>query len=85
MIAAHDDILYEVESVAAKAHARFGAMASTHEALGVALEEWHELLDAVRANELKQIEHEAIDLAAVLVRLARACRNGGSFQRRSVK
>jgi NTP pyrophosphatase (non-canonical NTP hydrolase) len=81
----HDDIIYEIEALAAKAQARFGAMASTHEAIGVALEEWTELLDAVRANDLQAIEHEAIDLAAVLIRLARACRNVGSFKQRSVK
>lgn len=81
----HDDIIYEIESRAATAQARYGDMASTHEALGVALEEWHELIDAVRMNDLWGVERECKDLAAVLIRLARACRNGGDFKRRSVK
>jgi hypothetical protein len=82
---AHDELIYEVEQKAAQAQERYGAFASTHEALGVALEEWHELCDAVRANRLGNVEMECIDLAAVLLRLARACRNGGKFADRSVK
>jgi hypothetical protein len=53
----------------------------------VALEEWDELRAAVHANKLGSVEMECIDLAAVLFRLARACRsgNGTDFARRSVK
>lgn len=81
----HDDLIYEIEDRMHKASVRYGDIASTHEALGVAMEEWAELIDAVRANKLGAIEYECLDLAAVLIRLARACRNGGSFARRSVK
>jgi len=82
----HDDIIYEIEALAEKSAGRYGHFASTHEALGVAMEEWHELIDAIRANKLGSIEMECIDLAAVLFRLARACRDGGgNFARRSVK
>jgi hypothetical protein len=81
-----DDILYEVGTVMGRAEARYGRIASTHEGLGVALEEWDELRAAIHANDLRGIERECIDLAAVLVRLARACRNWESdFARRSVK
>ena len=81
-----DDILHEIEAKAEQAAKRYGHFASTHEALGVAREEWHELIDAIRANKLGSIEMECIDLAAVLFRLARACRDGGgNFARRSVK
>lgn len=81
-----DDILYEIGTIMDRAEARYGRMASTHEALGVALEEWDELRQAVRDNDLRQIEHECVDLAAVLVRLARACRNAeDGFVIRSVK
>jgi NTP pyrophosphatase (non-canonical NTP hydrolase) len=48
---------------------KYGNFASTHEALGVALEEWHELIDAIQANDGPSIEREALDLAAVLIRL----------------
>jgi NTP pyrophosphatase (non-canonical NTP hydrolase) len=82
---AQDDLFREVEQRAAQAQERYGAFASTHEALGVALEEWDELRDAVRANKLGSVEMECIDLAAVLLRLARACRDGGEFSKRSVK
>ncbi len=51
------------------------AFASTHEALGVACEEWDELRDAIRQNELGAVEHECLDLAAVLLRLARSLQN----------
>ncbi len=64
---------------------RYGQFASTHEALGVALEEWTELVDAVRSNKLGAIEHEALDLAAVCIRLALACAAGGTFGIRSTK
>ena len=51
------------------ADARYGAFASTHEAMGVALEEWDELRDAIKANNLAAVAHEALDLAAVCIRL----------------
>lgn len=48
---------------------RYGPFASAHEALGVASEEWDELRDAIRANDIEAIRSEALDLAAVMVRL----------------
>jgi NTP pyrophosphatase (non-canonical NTP hydrolase) len=68
----------------AAATIRYGNPTSTHEALGVALEEWHELIEAVRANDLAQVRHECIDLAAVLRRMAMAC-DDPQFRERSVK
>jgi NTP pyrophosphatase (non-canonical NTP hydrolase) len=82
---AHDELIYEIEAKAQQAATRYGPYASTHEALGVCSEEWDELRDAIRANKLGSVEMECIDLAAALVRLARACRNGGEFAARSVK
>jgi len=67
------------------AFARYGKFASAHEALGVASEEWDELRAAIHANDLQAIKHEALDLAAVCIRLAEACSDGGDFARRSVK
>lgn len=63
---------------------RYGAFTSSHEALGVALEEWTELIAAVQSNELGAVRYEALDLAAVCVRMAEACEND-AFCKRSVK
>lgn len=82
---AHDDLIYELEERIRAAHSRYGEFSSTHEALGVALEEWDELRDAIRANALASVEHECLDLAAVLVRLARDLRNSNYTKARSVK
>lgn len=79
------DLVHEVEVRIVKAQERYGPFASTHEALGVALEEWDELRDAVRANKLGSVEWECLDLAAVLLRLARDIRNGGAIESRSGK
>jgi NTP pyrophosphatase (non-canonical NTP hydrolase) len=64
---------------------RFGRITSTHEALGVACEEWHEFIEAVRSNDLHNIEHEALDLAAVLIRLAQSIPNDEALRARSTK
>lgn len=79
------EIKNEIAARIKLAELRYGSFASTHEALGVALEEWNELCDAIRANNLVDVEQECIDLASVLVRLAQACRDGGDFKKRSVK
>ena len=63
---------------------RYGDFASTHEALGVACEEWDELRAAVHANALGAVEHECLDLAAVLIRMAEAVADE-KFKSRSVK
>lgn len=60
----------ELEIRIGVAEARYGPFASTHEALGVASEEWDELRDAIRSNVLSDIRRECLDLAAVLIRLA---------------
>ena len=60
----------EIHARIAAADDRYGPFASTHEALGVALEEWDELRDAVRANDLQAVRSEALDLAAALIRMA---------------
>ena len=82
---AHDDLIYEMEERIAKASAKYGPFASTHEALGVASEEWDELRDAIRSNKLGSVEWECLDLAAVLIRLARCVRNETATKLRSVK
>jgi hypothetical protein len=53
------------------AEARYGPFTSTHEAMGVISEEWDELRAAVHANALESVWHEALDIAAACIRLAR--------------
>jgi hypothetical protein len=65
-----DPILSDLFSRMDAAEHRYGAFASPHEALGVALEEWHEFIDAIRANDDAAAVYEAVDLAAVLIRFA---------------
>jgi hypothetical protein len=64
------DVLDEIEEHIVRAQKQHGDFASTHEALGVALEEWNELCDAVHSNVPWAVRDECIDLAAVLIRLA---------------
>lgn len=77
-------ILTAVIAKADQAEAWYGPFASTHEALGVALEEWDELRAAIHANNLQATQAECIDLAAVLVRLARDLRDNAGTQARSL-
>lgn len=67
------------------ADARYGPFASTHEALGVACEEWDELRAAVHANDLAAVQRECLDLAAVLVRLHDEIEGNESLRSRSKK
>jgi NTP pyrophosphatase (non-canonical NTP hydrolase) len=62
---------------------RYGNFASTHEALGVAYEEWTEFRDAIHANDRKSIGEEALDLAAALIRLHDQLVRGGPILARS--
>ena len=64
----------DVAQEAVRADKRYGPFHSTHEGLGVLLEEFDELRDAVRANILPAIAREAIQIAAVALRLAEVCR-----------
>jgi hypothetical protein len=81
----NSEVIAEIKSHMEAAQARYANFASTHEALGVALEEWQEMLDAIRANRIESVREEAIDLAAVLIRLAEQCRSNHDFKHRSVK
>ncbi len=74
-----------VEDRAEQAAKRYGPLASTHEGLGVAFEEWNELCEAVRSNNIVEIKHECLDLAAVLMRLAIQLDEGGEILSRSGK
>lgn len=62
-----------IQAEADRAKARYGDYTSTHEALGVLVEEMDELREAIRSNMLPAVEREAIQVAAVALRLAEAC------------
>mgnify|MGYP001559825727 CR=1 FL=1 len=79
------EVFAEISAHMQDSQQRYGDFTSTHEALGVALEEWEELKSAVRANALESTREEAIDLAAVLIRLAHQCRSNQKLCKRSVK
>lgn len=55
------------------AHRRYGDFTSTHEALGVLIEEVDELRAAIHANALASIALEAMQVAAVAFRLSAQC------------
>ena len=82
---AHDDLIYEIEAMIERAVLRYGDFASSHEALGVASEEWDELKDAIRSNDMASIKRECLDLASVLIRLARSVTNNQTTISRSGK
>ena len=66
------------------AEERFGPIVSTHEALGVALEEFSELQEQIHANNSLVVRAEALDLAAIMIRLAEAIENESAiFMQRS--
>jgi NTP pyrophosphatase (non-canonical NTP hydrolase) len=67
-----------------RAQARYGNPASTHEALGVITEEYHELIGAIQGNRMDRIRMEALQMSAAALRLAEACEDTG-FVSRSVK
>ena len=84
-----DDSMTALDSIrmrAGLAQNRYGDFASTHEALGVLIEEFQELQSAIHGNNIDAVRQEAFDLAAVAFRLAKACGSeSGAFFERSVK
>jgi hypothetical protein len=78
-------VLDEIRQHIAASDARYGPFASTHEALGVACEEWDELRAAIHSNKLASVEEECIDLAAVLIRLAEDLRGNLYIKDRSIR
>jgi NTP pyrophosphatase (non-canonical NTP hydrolase) len=78
-----DALFNAVLEEAAYASERWGDFASSHEALGVLTEEYHELLEAVRLNNVEWMRREAIQVSAVALRLAHACEMGAFIARSS--
>lgn len=75
----------ELDARMNRAQERYGDFSSTHEAMGVALEEWDEFRAAVHTNDHAHVMDECIDLAAVLLRLYECLDRGGPILDRSVK
>jgi hypothetical protein len=73
------EVLEEMQSASAK----FGAFTSAHEGYGVLAEEVSELLSAIRSNARESVRDEAIQVAAVALRLAECCRDHPAFTERS--
>ena len=66
-------VLELIQLQADRAAVRYGDFTSTHEGLGVLTEEVAELVEAIRSNALGAVQREAIQVAAVALRLATAC------------
>ena len=68
--------LQAIQAEAEHAHGKYGPPTSTHESLGVLMEEFDELRAAIHQNKAESIAEEAIQLAAVAYRLALAIASG---------
>ena len=77
-------VMGDVLSQVSHADERYGPFKSSHEGFGVLTEEVTELLDAIRENDIWWIKKEAIQAAAVALRIAVCCEDE-EFQKRSVK
>jgi hypothetical protein len=62
-----------VQAEAESAHVLYSGFNSTHEALGVLVEEFDELRAAIHANDLAAISKESCQVAAVALRLHDVC------------
>lgn len=55
----------------------YGSFMSSHEVLGILIEEFHELIEAVRANNPDELHEELLDLAVGAVFSLACLRSGG--------
>ncbi len=65
-----EDINQTIVDEIEKANGLYGPFSSTHEGLGVLMEEFDELRAAVRENNLESVRLEAMQIAAVATRIA---------------
>lgn len=73
-----------IQDEANAARDKYGDYTSTHEAYGVLAEEVAELLDAIRSNKRWSIQREAMQVAAVAMRLSQQLEGAdGGFLKRS--
>lgn len=66
-------MLDDVAREAGRADQKYGPFTSAHEGYGVLAEEVWELLEAIRLNNRAFVKGEAIQVAAVALRIANAC------------
>ena len=76
---------HELDAEMRQAENKYGPFHSTHEGYGVLAEEVAELLDAIRSNNQEDIQGEAIQVAAVALRIALACENDAFRVRSGIK
>lgn len=76
-----DLIFYEAD----RADSKYGPFTSSHEGLGVLAEEYTELIEAIRSNDVDRIQAEAIQVSAVALRLAEAMTNESTLKRSGCK
>jgi len=62
----------DIASEAESADQKYGPFRSTHEGLGVLMEEVHELIEAIRLNSPDHVRNEAIQVSAVAYRIAQS-------------
>jgi NTP pyrophosphatase (non-canonical NTP hydrolase) len=67
------NLLESIVQEAERAEVTYGPFTSTHEALGVLIEEVDELRAAIHQDNVVAIRDEALQVAAVAFRLALAC------------
>jgi hypothetical protein len=67
-----DHVMEEMRGEAEVAEQKYGSLASSHEGFGVLAEEVLELLVAIQQDDAIRIHVEAVQVAAVSVRLAAA-------------
>jgi NTP pyrophosphatase (non-canonical NTP hydrolase) len=69
----------------AKADRKYGDFHSTHEGFGVLAEEVAELLEAIHRGHRRDIETEAIQVAAVALRIAKSLNNSTTRDRSGLR
>lgn len=70
MMFTRDEINAIVRDEIEQADAKYGVFRSSHEGLGVLIEEMDELREAVRSNSTESIRMEAMQVAGVALRIA---------------
>ena len=79
-----EEVEEAVAVIVAKLHFRLQqkgprSYASTHEALGIITEEYHELVEAVKLNDMDAFEKECIDVAVGCI-FSVACRRAAALE-----
>lgn len=79
LVPAATDLLAEAD----RSRQKYGPYTSSHEAYGVLAEEMAELLEAIHANSWPSIQREALQVAAVALRLSHEIEHEAQTRERS--